>query len=304
MKTPARVIDGNVVVTPPGAGTAKRVAAHQQRAATRRTLIALSIVLAAACSTPGGQLNDRALQRGYQVVDVDTGSRALTVYRSPHQEPGDGRWHVYLDGDGTPWHRGRSPARDPTARNSLVLDLMDADSRPRLLLHRPCYGRRTLPENCTPALWTYARYSGTVVAEMDAALDILRDQWGVREIVLIGYSGGGTLGRLLAARREDVVALVTVAANLDHAAWTRHHGYQPLTSSLRVTDMPPLEAGILQWHLAGEEDAVVPPAVTRRGLARDRHARLEIIPGFDHRCCWPAIWPERLRSLQDELATK
>ena len=238
------------------------------------------------------------------MTEVDTGRHVLTVYRSRSREPGDGRWHVYLDGDGTPWHRGRFPARDPTARRSLVLDLMDEDPRPRLLLHRPCYGRRSLPEHCTPELWTDARYSRSVVADMDTALDILRDEWGVREIVLIGYSGGGTLGRLLAARREDVVALVTIAANLDHAAWTRHHGYRPLTTSLRVADTPPLGAEILQWHLTGEDDAVVPPAVTRQGLTRDRHARLETIPGFDHRCCWPTIWPDRLRSLEDQLATK
>jgi hypothetical protein len=41
---------------------------------------------------------------------------------------------------------------------------------------------------------------------------------------------------LVAARRHDVVRLVTVAGNLDHLAWTTLHGVSPLTGSLNPAD--------------------------------------------------------------------
>lgn len=274
---------------------------------TRLASLLISIVIVTACSSPAQRYNAAAEARSYAVSSVPTPPFRLTAYLPAGVRPSPRPWHVYLTGDGTPWERGRYPSRDPTPRRPLALELMDRDPGPRLLLHRPCYGRHPPDPACRPRLWTGQRYGEAVVHAMDRALDQLVAERGIDGLVLIGHSGGGLLARLLAGRREDVRGLVTIAANLDHATWTRHHGYLPLEESLHLAEAPPLEARILQWHLVGSEDRVVPAALVRRGARHDPQARVEVVDGFDHRCCWVEAWPgilERLRErLGEELET-
>jgi hypothetical protein len=269
---------------------------------TRLASLLFSIVLVTACSSPAQRYNGAAEARSYSVGSVPAPPFRLTVYLPAGEPPPSGLWHVYLTGDGTPWERGRYPSQDPTPRRPLVLELMDRDPGPRLLLHRPCYGRHPPDPACHPRLWTDQRYGEVVVDAMDQALDHLVSERGIDGLVLIGHSGGGLLARLLAGQREDVQALVTIAANLDHAAWTHHHGYLPLAGSLDLADAPPLDAGILQWHLVGSRDRLVPTALVQRGARHDPHARVEVVDGFDHRCCWVEAWPGLLERLLEEFS--
>ncbi len=276
----------------------------------RLASLLFSIVLVTACSSPAQHYNDDAEARSYVVRSVPAPPFQVTAYLAPVERQPPRQWHIYLTGDGTPWERGRYPSLDPTPRRPMALELMDRDPGPRLLLHRPCYGRHPPDPACHPRLWTHQRYGEAVVHAMDQAIDQLVSDHEIEGLVLIGHSGGGLLARLLTGRREDVRALVTIAANLDHAAWTRHYGYLPLAGSLNLADTPPLEAGILQWHLVGSEDGVVPASLVRRGARHDPHARVEVVEGFDHRCCWVEAWPgflerlsERLERLDKEPAT-
>ncbi len=59
---------------------------------------------------------------------------------------------------------------------------------------------------------------------------------------------------LLAAQRRDVDAVITVAANLDHRAWTAHHGDTPLHCSLNAADFARRLQSVPQVHYAGEKD--------------------------------------------------
>lgn len=271
-------------------------------AGTRLVVAMVSIVMLAACSSPGKQHRSLARDQGYAVMDVAAAQHTLTAYLPEARTAGpDARWHIYLTGDGTPWIAGRRPSADPTPRRDMILRLAAHDPAPHLVLHRPCYARDELNAPCRPTLWTGSRYSEDVVTAMDTALNRLVEQRAIGEIVLIGYSGGGTLARLLAARRDDVAALVTIAANLDHAAWTEHHGYRPLDGSLHVGSTPTLRADYPQWHLIGGRDAVVPPEVTRSGLQRDPGALIMLYPQHDHACCWVDDWPGLLAALDRVL---
>jgi pimeloyl-ACP methyl ester carboxylesterase len=60
----------------------------------------------------------------------------------------------------------------------------------------------------------------------------LKQRSGSTRLTLVGYSGGGTIAVLLAARRSDVAEVITVAANLDVGYWTQRDGLSPLTGSL------------------------------------------------------------------------
>lgn len=206
--------------------------------------------------------------------------------------------HVYLEGDGLPWITRTRIARDPTPRTPLALRLMSHDPGPALYIGRPCYHGLAESPGCSPWLWTQGRYSEEVVRSMTAALRRALGPDGDREVTLIGYSGGGVLAMLIAARMEHVRAVVTIAANLDIAAWADHHGYSRLLGSLNPATQPPLAAHIRQIHLAGERDLQVPARLSEPTAAGVPNAQFVVVPGFDHRCCWERAWPAILAGLK------
>lgn len=209
--------------------------------------------------------------------------------------------HVYIEGDGHAWRRRYQRSSDPTPREPLGLELAAADRTANVIyLARPCqYTLARDAAQCGPRYWTGARYSEAVIASLDQALSVLKHAQGRDDarIVLIGYSGGGTVAALLAARRDDVRALITIAANLDHQAWTRGHGDTPLSASLNAADIAGKIRALPQIHFAGGQDKTVPLAVIRSYLRRmgdTGETSLRIIPGFDHHCCWLRAWPRLL----------
>jgi pimeloyl-ACP methyl ester carboxylesterase len=215
---------------------------------------------------------------------------------------GGDRLHVYIEGDGLPWLHGRVPSADPTPRRPLALELMTLDHTPAAYVGRPCYFGTGPAVACRPDAWTFGRYGPDIVASMVAVIESAGRAAGDPELVIIGYSGGGVLARLVAAKLPQVVAVVTVAANLDTAAWTAQHGYLPLATSLNPADEPPLPANVRHIQLVGEHDTVVPPAVTERYRAAGQP--LEVWNyDVDHRCCWRARWPAILERIDAELMT-
>ncbi len=205
--------------------------------------------------------------------------------------------HVYLDGDGTPW-TGDGAATDPTPRSLLVPRLMRADDRAAVYLGRPCYHGLASEPGCTAALWTGERYSEAVVASMAAALARHPTTRSADRLAFIGYSGGGVLAMLLAARVPRTVGVVTVAANLDVDAWAARHGYLRLAGSLNPASQPALPSHVYQRHYVGARDRVVPPEIVA-GAGLDPRT-IVVVPDFGHVCCWRRLWPSILADLARE----
>ncbi len=236
---------------------------------------------------------ERSLVRGTDFTHV--------VYL--HRRPGtSSRLHVYLEGDGSPWRRGRRPARDPTPREPLMLQLMALDPEPGVYLGRPCYHGQARQPGCHPMLWTLARYSQVVVDAMAGALRRILVQTGATQIAFFGHSGGGTLALLLAERFPETRTVVTLAGNLDPDAWAEHHGYTPLIGSLNPGRRPALDPAIRQLHLAAGRDEAVPPHLIEPVVARQPGAVFELHEDFDHACCWQRIWPSVLERAAPETA--
>lgn len=199
---------------------------------------------------------------------------------------------IYLDGDGTPWVRGRHPAFDPTPRSLMALQLMQQDSRPAIYIGRPCYFELGPDHLCSNELWTQGRYSHEVVDNINTAVTNLLHNSHYQSVQLIGFSGGGALAMLIANRRNDIDSVITVAGNLNTHAWTKHHGYLPLTSSLNPADDPSLT--IPSLHLIGGRDLAVPPKIIESYLNNHSGNRL-LFPEFNHHCCWSEEWPNILQ---------
>ena len=211
------------------------------------------------------------------------------------ERPGRGRiLVVYIEGDGHAWVNPWQPAADPTPLDPVALRLAAQDpARPLLYLARPC--QFVTAPNCHYQLWTSHRLSPAVVKAFHQLIDDHRRRFHCDEVGLVGYSGGGALATLIAEGRRDVAWLITVAANLDLGQWTRLHDLAPLSGSLDPVASADAIQELPQVHFAGENDRVVPPAVIEGFLStlpKTAPARLVILPGFDHECCWATVWPK------------
>lgn len=263
---------------------------------------AIGLVLCAslaltACSTPSERIDRMARDLGLERLRLNANGFELRVYR--HAVPAAaGRLHIYLGGDGRPWRTRTSISTDPTPGRPLTLELMALDATPSLYLGRPCYFGESAAPGCDPRRWTSGRYSETVVSTMAVALGDLIARENLRELTLIGYSGGGVIAWLLAARLPQVTRLVTVAANLNLAAWAGHHGYSPLSGSLDPAQQPRLPARVEHWHLVAKDDRQVPLAITTEAAGSElAGATIRLFEG-DHQCCWVDHWPAILALLE------
>jgi hypothetical protein len=118
----------------------------------------------------------------------------------------------------------------------------------------------------------------------------------VRTPVIFG--GGITIE---AHRMNDVIAIVTVAANLDVAGWATLHGYSSLAGSLDPSRLPrdDMRNAIPEHHYVGSDDRIVPPWIVR-SYARGRAAvTITEWPGFDHVCCWTSVWTDIVATLPE-----
>jgi hypothetical protein len=243
------------------------------------------------CATPAQKFTARAAQDGLLCEELKGQNFRHVVFSKVSQIDDSRALHLYLDGDGTPWAAPGQIALDPSARNALILELMRQDPESAVLLGRPCYYLASPDPACAPPLWTMARYSEPIVASLAIAANQIIARHPHAEVTLIGYSGGGVLATLLAPRLARVTGVLTVAANLDTARWAAYHHYSPLSGSLNPAEQAPLPSAIQQLHLYGAIDRNVPQALSARFLAQQPTAQTNVLPGFDHRCCWAAQWP-------------
>ncbi|MEF8722524.1 MAG: alpha/beta fold hydrolase [Candidatus Accumulibacter delftensis] len=261
----------------------------------------LSVLVLAACIGQG--LDDRraraatlAAARNWQLLRLDVSPLPLIAY-VPTSITAAETLTVYMEGDGLAWLTRSHPSDDPTPRRPLALELaLQHAPGVAAYLGRPCqYLDADETEDCAPAYWTSHRFSPEVVEASNRAISALKEGFGATQLVLVGYSGGGAIAALVAARRQDVVQLVTVAGNLDHHLWTRHHGVLRLDGSLN----PALEwerlRNVPQLHFVGADDANIPAWIATHyasAFPASERPEIRIVPGFNHVCCWAERWPE------------
>jgi len=230
-----------------------------------------------------------AKAHGLAQHEIVAGSFLLTSYVRRPVKP-EKNLVIYIEGDGAPWPSPYHAPSDPTPHQPVSLYLAAAASAPAVAyLGRPCqYLETKLLEQCSAAYWTERRFAPEVIDAFDVAVSRLKSDFGAASLRLVGYSGGGVIATLLAARRKDVASLVTVVAPLAVSKWTRWHGVSALTGSLdpAMVQDAHLPASV---HFLGENDKTVPPAIVQNYIAKIG-GRMEIVSGFDHECCWARDW--------------
>lgn len=282
-----------------------KTASLHRLAVSFRLLPFIALLLAGCASSNSGlspfvdDLVDYAQGRGWERRNYDTpqGFR-FTGFRSPGlrvpQQGSSQRLVIFIERDGV-WVSRTQQAADPTPDNPDMIRLAMNDPSPlKLYLGRPCMFLTDAERGgCSPRYWNLHRYAPEAVAAMSAAIDQEKAATGAARIFLVGWSGGGTVAALLAAQRQDVDGFATIAANLDHAAWTRMMRVAPLTNSLNPVDFAARLGSIPQWHFTGGQDNVVPEAVLqsyRAHLGNSANIRVIRLARFDHDCCWARDW--------------
>ena len=267
-------------------------------------LLATVLVLLGACVTVPSPAERRiradalAADRSWRPVPLTASGFPMLAY-APDAPTSAAILTVYMEGDGAAWASPDQASDDPTPVDPIGLRLALAHpDRAVAYLGRPCQYLETDASRCTDRYWTEMRYAPEVIDAVDAAVESMKSRFQAQRLILVGYSGGGTVAALVAARRTDVDQLVTVAANLDHARWTALHHVTPLAGSLNAADFADRLRTIPQWHFVGGRDRVVEPAVARSYAGRfaaDEQPVIIVEPVYDHRCCWVENWPRLWR---------
>ena len=240
----------------------------------------------------------RATQSGFLAIDPVPGqSMPLAAWLRPG-DPSRGL-RVYIEGDGRAFTRRFERSSNPTPRRPIGFELAALDTYPGpvLYLGRPCQYAPTEAIGCDPKLWTVARYGDDVIqATGDRLTQIVSDTAKGHPVTLVGYSGGGVIAALLAAKHIDVALFVSVAAPLDLEAWTYLKGVPRLALSDSPLEYADRLAQIPQLHFTSDADQIVPAIIVERYRdALGTEASLQLVNESDvAHAEWPRVWPRLL----------
>lgn len=215
---------------------------------------------------------------------------------------------VYIEGDGTADRKaGAIKTLDPTPENPVALHLAAMDKSSNLAyLARPCqFNDLThydhpieIKEDCAATYWEGKRFAPEVITAYNAALDNIANQYTTKNFHLVGYDGGGAIAAILAAKRDDVLSLRTVAGNLDHNAQSVYLNLPPLTESLNAVDFANDLRDIPQHHFIGGQDETIKPAVLHsylQAMGDTSCVRHTLIQEAEHARGWVEKWPDLLK---------
>ena len=230
-----------------------------------------------------------------------------SVYHFP--KPG-GLLTVYIEGDGRSWVSRFQLSSDPTPINPLALHLaiIHTEQLPNsntAWLARPCqYRPNKRGVNCEAKYWSSHRFGEKVISSTNDAITQLMQKSGATKVRLIGFSGGAAVATLVAARRDDVEGIVSIAGNLDHQQVNKHHGVTPLRGSLNSKDVAQKLSKLPQVHFIGANDEVIPSQVADDFIKvqANKCAQKVIVPSAGHLDGWQDYWRVAVDRLDDDLS--
>jgi poly(3-hydroxybutyrate) depolymerase len=259
-----------------------------------RGLACVVLMTLGACTSSQEQLQALASARGAVASVIHTPVHEFQTV-APSSLPRGKPLTVYIEGDGHAWATATQPSLDPSPHSLEMARLALEPEHPGVYLARPC--QFVMNERCATSVWTDARFSPRVVAQMQVALDQLKARYQAPSLELIGYSGGAAMALLLAAHRDDVTRIQTIAGNLDPYAWVQLKNLSPLTGSDDPLKGAARLSNIPQRHFIGAADTIIPASLTQGYLRKVQPACAEVVtlPGT-HASVVAAITAQRLDS--------
>lgn len=252
------------------------------------------LLLLGACANPRAEAERLATTQNMRPVQLRTDAFTLSAF--VRQTDPSGPLVIYVEGDGRAWLNRSTPSSDPTPHAPVALWLAVRDPSPNVAyVARPCqYAAREQDAACASArYWTSHRFAEEVVAATSQAVDQLKGGSQRRGVHLVGFSGGAAIAALVAARRDDVLSLRTVAGNLDNDAFARLHKVSAMPNSLDAVQVAARLAKLPQVHLVGARDETVPRAVVEsyvRAMGSSACVSVVEVAGASHEGPWQEAW--------------
>ena len=247
----------------------------------------------ATLSTKIEQADRVAFAAEFQKKLVKGGDFVITTYQriSDSNEP----YVFYIEGDGS-IVSGRSISDNPTPSNVMLLELATMDNRPNVVyVARPCqFTPMELNPQCTQDYWVDKRYAEEVVESINSVISTISKN---QPISLVGFSGGGGIAVLVAARNNHVKDMITIAGNLDITNFSKYHEVYALKESLNPIDYAKQIRYISQLHISGGEDKIVPSYIADiyiKASASDC-VKGKVFFGITHNKGWKDVWKDVLR---------
>jgi pimeloyl-ACP methyl ester carboxylesterase len=222
---------------------------------------------------------------------IPAGLFSLTAYERMHEANAPAT--IYIEGDGELTTDFRMNSKDPTPRNPVSLHLATKDKADNVAwIARPCqyYGI----ESCDAAYWGNERFAPEVVTAYSLALDEIKKRYDIQGFNLVGFDGGAAIATILAAQRDDVLTLRTVAGTLDTTLYASEHKIPALSGSLNPLDFAPKLANIPQTHYIGGQDKVISPALLHsylQAVGPSNCVQYHFIQEAEHDQGWVEKWP-------------
>lgn len=190
---------------------------------------------------------------------------------------------------------------NPTPNMPLGLYLASRDKSKNLAyLSRPCqYLKMAEEKGCDTPYWQEKRFNPEVLTAYNKALNDIAARYDITGFHLIGYDGGANVAAILAAQRDDILSLRTVAGNLSPAYAEKRTNHNPLDSqAMMATDYGIALARIPQHHFIGGADDVITPAIYhsyRQALGPSECITYSVVQDADHLLGWVEKWPDLLQ---------
>lgn len=268
----------------------------------RLTLILLSASILGGCAL--SSLNTRhetavniAAAAAMNERIIAAGVFNLTVWeRAPKA---DSSVNIYIEGDGLAWLNRHTKSLNPTPPDPLTLRLAAMDKAVNVIyMARPCqYSGWNGGDACPDLYWSQGRTAPEVIQSYIQALDNIKNKYHTGGFNLIGYSGGAGVAALLAAARNDILSLKTIAGNTDYAAFTTLHSISPMSASIDPITAAAKLAQLPQIHFIGGNDTIVPAAIFnswQRASGMGTCIQSITVSDTSHEKGWIEKWPELL----------
>ena len=231
-----------------------------------------------------------AVAAGFERITFPHASLPIVGYQnnSPSQ-----RVVIFLEGDGASWETRHRVSADPTPRQFVGLRIAASITNAQVIyLGRPCqFVTEAELSSCDASHWTDRRFSSEIIDRYMEIIGSLVGQYPADNIEIAGYSGGGVIAAVQAARIREITQLVTIAAPLDTDSWVSHHGVSPLDEPVDPISYLSDLCTVQQTHYYGELDDIVPLATIsafKAAMENCADTTFVLAAGQDHSCCWTA----------------
>ncbi len=202
---------------------------------------------------------------------------------------------AYIEGDVRGWVPTADPGVDASPDDYLGLRLATLDPAENVVvISRPCQFEID-DAACRSETWKNGRLAAQIYTAVNRALDYTVSVVPRARLNLVGYSGGGAIAALLAARRHDVISLRTIAGNLDPNGNGRTHGSVPQNDFIDPMEIAPRLALLPQEHFVGGKDLLIPPFLTEnfvKAIGLSYCVKVTPIEEASHKTGWEEAWNE------------